>query len=152
FSYHAPDGALVSAAQRARIEALVIPPAWEDVWICPDPRGHLQATGRDARGRKPYRYHPDWQAHRNRLKYARMVPFGEALAGLRARVEEDLGRPALDRERVVALAVRLLDETLIRIGNPEYAEDNDSYGLTTLRDRHVSFEGPEVRFAVTGKS
>jgi DNA topoisomerase-1 len=152
FEYLAPDGGPVSGAERARIEALVLPPAWEDVWICPDPRGHLQATGRDERGRKQYRYHPDWAAHRNRLKYDRMVPFGEALPGLRARVEEDLGRPGLDRARVVALAVRLLDETLIRIGNPEYAEDNASYGLTTLRDRHVAFDGAEVRFSFVGKS
>jgi DNA topoisomerase I len=152
FVFLTPGGAPASDEDRARIEALVIPPAWEDVWVCPDPRGHLQATGRDARGRKQYRYHPDWQEHRNRLKFDRMVPFGEALPDLRARVEHDLGRPALDRDKVVALAVRLLDETLIRIGNPEYAADNDSYGLTTLRDRHVSFDGAEVRFAFTGKS
>lgn len=152
FVYHTPGGKRVSAAERARIEALVIPPAWTSVWICPDPNGHLQATGRDARGRKQYRYHPDWQDHRSRLKYDRMVAFGEALPGLRARVEDDLGRPQLDHDRVVALAVRLLDETLIRIGNPEYAEANQSYGLTTLRDRHVSFSGAEVRFAFVGKS
>ena len=152
FSYHAPDGALVSDAERARIEALVIPPAWEDVWICPDPSGHLQATGRDDRGRKQYRYHPDWQAHRNRLKYDRMVAFGTAIPRLRARVEHDLGRRAHDREKVLALAVRLLDETLVRIGNPEYAEDNQSYGLTTLRDHHVTFDGSEVRFSFRGKS
>ncbi|MDX1418655.1 MAG: hypothetical protein R3181_01705 [Rubricoccaceae bacterium] len=152
FSYHAPDGALVTGEERDRIEALAIPPAWEDVWICPDPDGHLQATGRDERGRKQYRYHPDWRSHRNRLKYDRLVPFGEALPALRARVEEDLGRRALDRAKVVALAVRLLDQTLIRIGNPEYAQDNDSFGLTTLRDRHVTFDGAEVRFTFTGKS
>ena len=152
FSYHTAAGARVARADRARIEALAIPPAWADVWICPDPRGHLQATGRDEKGRKQYRYHPDWQEHRNRLKYDRMVPFGEALPGLRARVEEDLNRPRLDRDKVVALAVRLLDETLLRIGNREYAEDNASYGLTTLRDRHVSFDGAEVRFSFVGKS
>jgi DNA topoisomerase-1 len=152
FAYLRPDGRPASDADRARIEALVIPPAWEDVWICADPSGHLQATGRDARGRKQYRYHPDWAEHRNRLKYDRMVPFGEALPDLRARVEADLARAQLDREQVAALAVRLLDETLIRIGNPEYAEDNRSYGLTTLRDRHVSFDGAEVRFSFVGKS
>ncbi len=152
FSYHHAGGGLVSDDERARIEALAIPPAWGDVWICPDPRGHLQATGRDDRGRKQYRYHPDWQAHRNRTKFDRMAPFGEALPGLRARVGEDLGRPRLDRDKAVALAVRLLDETLIRIGNAEYAQDNGSFGLTTLRDRHVSFDGAEVRFSFTGKS
>lgn len=152
FSYHHPDGDLVGDAIRERIEALVIPPAWSEVWICPDPDGHLQATGRDEKGRKQYRYHPDWEAHRNRAKFDRMIPFGEALPALRARVDEDLGRKDLDHDKVVALAVRLLDETLIRIGNPEYAVDNGSFGLTTLRDRHVSFEGSDVRFSFVGKS
>ena len=152
FSYHHPDGDTVSEADRARIEALAIPPAWEDVWICPLPNGHLQATGRDEKGRKQYRYHPDWAEVRGRVKFNRMIPFGEALPALRSRVESDLRRKALDREKVVALAVRLLDETLVRIGNPEYAASNDSYGLTTLRDRHVDFDGAEVRFAFVGKS
>lgn len=152
FSYHHLDGDLVSDAERARIEALAIPPAWEDVWICPLPNGHLQATGRDEKGRKQYRYHPDWAEVRGRVKFNRMIPFGEALPALRSRVESDLRRKALDREKVVALAVRLLDETLVRIGNAEYAASNDSYGLTTLRDRHVDFDGAEVRFAFVGKS
>lgn len=152
FSYHHPDGEPVSESDRARIEALAIPPAWEDVWICPLPNGHVQATGRDEKGRKQYRYHPDWAEVRGRVKFNRMVPFGEALPTLRSRVEADLRRKALDRAKVVALAVRLLDETLVRIGNPEYAASNDSYGLTTLRDRHVDFEGAEVRFTFVGKS
>jgi len=152
FSYHHPDGSLVSDEVRARCEALVIPPAWDDVWICPAPSGHLQATGRDARGRKQYRYHDDWTAHRNRLKFDRMVPFGQALPGLRARVEADLGAEGLGREKVLALCVRLLDETLVRVGNEAYAAENGSYGLTTVRDKHVSFDGAAVTFAFVGKS
>ncbi len=152
FSYHTPDGALVSDAERKRIEALVVPPAWGDVWICPRADGHLQATGRDARGRKQYRYHARWAEVRSRVKFNRLVPFGEALPQLRRRVERDLRRRDLGRDTVLALAVRLLDQTLIRIGNPEYAEANDSYGLTTLRDRHVAFDGAEVRFSFVGKS
>lgn len=152
FSYHHPDGSLVSDDVRQRVEALAIPPAWEDVWICPAANGHLQATGRDAKGRKQYRYHADWEAHRNRLKYDRMVPFGEALPGIRARVEEDLRRRGLGRQKVLALCVRLLDETLVRVGNEQYATENGSYGLTTIRDKHVSFDGAEVRFEFAGKS
>ncbi len=152
FSYHRPDGALVSDETRDRIEALAIPPAWEDVWICPAANGHLQATGRDDKGRKQYRYHADWETHRNRLKFDRMVPFGEALPGIRARVEDDLRRRGLGREKVLALCVRLLDETLVRVGNEQYATANGSYGLTTIRDKHVSFQGSEVRFEFVGKS
>ena len=152
FSYHRPDGALVDDGVRDRVEALAIPPAWDDVWICPTPNGHVQATGRDAKGRKQYRYHPDWEAHRNRLKFDRMVPFGEALPQIRARVEEDLEAEGLGREKVLALCVRLLDETLVRVGNEQYAAENGSYGLTTIRDKHVSFEGSEVRFEFVGKS
>ena len=153
FSYHQPDGELVSDDVRARVEALAIPPAWEDVWICLRPDGHLQATGRDAKGRKQYRYHPDWQAHRNRVKFDRMVGFGEGLPALRERVDRDLRRRGLGREKVVALAVRLLDETLIRIGNQEYARGSDaSYGLTTLRDRHVVLEGSGATLSFVGKS
>ena len=150
FSYHRADGELVSDDVRARIEALVIPPAWDEVWICPEPNGHLQATGRDAQGRKQYRYHERWTEHRNRLKYDRMVPFGEALPALRARVEQDLRRRSLGLETVAALCVRLLDETLIRVGNEQYK--NASFGLTTLRDRHAEISGATVRFAFTGKS
>ena len=150
FSYHRPDGELVSDAVRARIEALAIPPAWDEVWICPDPSGHLQATGRDDKGRKQYRYHERWTEHRNRLKYDRMVPFGEALPGLRERVEGDLRRRGLGLDKVVALCVRLLDETLVRVGNEQYK--GESFGLTTLRDRHAEISGGTVRFSFTGKS
>jgi DNA topoisomerase-1 len=152
FSYHDPDGTLIDGAERDRIEALAIPPAWDDVWICPLPNGHLQATGRDEAGRKQYRYHDRWAEVRNRVKFNRLVPFGEALPTIRSRVEHDLGRRQLDRDKVLALAVRLLDETLIRIGNPEYVDANSSYGLTTLRDKHVAFDGAEVRFSFVGKS
>ena len=152
FSYHRPDGELVAGDVRERIEALAIPPAYEDVWICPDPNGHLQATGRDAKGRKQYRYHAEWEAHRNRLKFDRMVGFAEALPALRARVEADLRGGGVDRETVLALCVRLLDETLIRVGNEQYAAENESYGLTTIRDKHVTFEGSEARLAFVGKS
>ena len=150
FSYHRPDGELVADAVRARVEALAIPPAWDEVWICPDPRGHLQATGRDAKGRKQYRYHADWTAHRNRLKYDRMVPFGEALPALRERVAADLRKRGLGLDTVVALCVRLLDETLIRVGNEQYKDA--SFGLTTLRDRHAEVDGATIRFAFVGKS
>ena len=152
FSYRMPDGSLASKAVRKRIEALVVPPAWTDVWIAPDPRGHLQATGRDARGRKQYRYHDRWTEHANRLKFDRMVPFGEALPILRARVEQDLGGRGLTHDRVVALAVRLMDETLVRIGNAEYARTNGTFGLTTLRDEHAAFAGGGVTLSFVGKS
>ncbi len=152
FSYHRADGELVADAVRERIEALVIPPAWDDVWICPQPNGHLQATGRDAKGRKQYRYHDGWQAHRNRAKFDRMVGFGEALPAIRARVTSDLRKRSLGREKVLALCVRILDETLVRVGNEQYASQNHTYGLTTIRDKHVSFDGPEVRFEFVGKS
>ncbi len=151
FSYHHPEGDLVSDDDRQRAEGLVIPPAWEDVWICPDPRGHLQATGRDAAGRKQYRYHPAWRRVRDEAKYARLPRFGETLPALREQVEADLRRRTHDRRKVLALAVRLLDETLIRIGNPQYAEGG-SFGLTTLRDRHVDFGNGAVRFCFVGKS
>ncbi len=157
FSYHAPDGSLVPDATRDRIEALVLPPAWGEVWICSQADGHLQATGRDERSRKQYRYHARWAEVRSRVKFNRMVPFGEALPAIRRRAERDLGqrgpgRHGLGRDNVLALAISLLDQTLIRIGNPQYAAANDSFGLTTLRDRHVAFDGAEVRFSFVGKS
>ncbi|MEM1042503.1 MAG: DNA topoisomerase IB [Bacteroidota bacterium] len=152
FSYHDPDGEAISDADRDRVESLVIPPAWSDVWICACPSGHLQATGRDEQGRKQYRYHARWAEVRSRVKFNRMIPFGGALPAVRHRAEHDLGKRDLGRDKVLALAVRLLDQTLIRIGNPEYAEANASYGLTTLRDRHVDFDGSEVRFSFVGKS
>ncbi|HET6282132.1 MAG TPA: DNA topoisomerase IB [Polyangia bacterium] len=135
-----------------RIRALVIPPAWTDVWICHEPNGHLQATGRDARGRKQYRYHPRWRAQRDDTKYGRMIAFGKVLPRLRAQVAADLGRTGLPREKVLATVVRLLQTTLIRVGNEEYARENRSYGLTTMKDKHVAVSGAEVRFRFRGKS
>jgi DNA topoisomerase-1 len=152
-SYVGPGGRPIrDAATLERIRKLAIPPAYEDVWICPDPRGHIQATGRDARGRKQYRYHPDWRTARDETKYARMAAFGRALPAVRARVDADLQRPGLPREKVLAAVVRLLELTLIRVGNDEYSRTNKSFGLTTLRDRHVKFEGAQVRFTFRGKS
>jgi DNA topoisomerase-1 len=136
----------------ARIRALAIPPAYTDVWICPDPRGHLQATGRDARGRKQYRYHPEWRAVRDETKFERMVAFSEALPGIRAQVDRDLRRQGLPREKVLATIVRLLECTAIRVGNDEYAKANASFGLTTLKDQHVEISGSRLRFEFRGKS
>jgi DNA topoisomerase-1 len=134
-----------------RFKALAIPPAWTDVWICPRSNGHVQATGRDTKGRKQYRYHPRWRAVRDASKYDRMIAFGEALPRLRERVEQDMARPGLAREKVLATVVRLLETTLIRIGNPEYARDNQSFGLTTLRDRHARISGATLQFQFRGK-
>jgi DNA topoisomerase I len=135
-----------------RIGALGIPPAWTDVWICPNPNGHLQATGRDAKGRKQYRYHPRWASVRAETKYQRSIAFGEALPRIRQRVAQDLARPGLPREKALAAIVSLLDQTAIRVGNEEYARANDSYGLTTLRNDHVSVEGAATRFTFRGES
>jgi DNA topoisomerase-1 len=139
-------------AQRARIRALAIPPAWQDVWICPLPNGHLQATGRDSKGRKQYRYHTRWRVVRDEAKYGRMVAFAHSLGAIRASGERDLARPGLPREKVLATVVRLLEATLIRVGNEEYARHNGSYGLTTLRDSHVDVTGSKVEFRFRGKS
>ena len=142
FDYFAPSGRRIRDARTlARIAKLAIPPAYEDVWICPNPRGHLQATGRDARNRKQYRYHPDWRVARDDHKHSRMLSFGKALKRLRISVRRDLARPGLTRERVLALVVKLLDATQVRVGNEEYARSNGSFGLTTLRDRHARFPG-----------
>src|SRR5690348_7553194 len=136
--YVSPNGRTVAdRAELQRIRSLAIPPAWTDVWICPDPRGHLQATGRDARGRKQYRYHPRWREVRDAVKYDRMLAFAEALPKIRQRTDRDLERHGMPREKVLATVVRLLEETRIRIGNDEYRKENGSYGLTTLLDRHV---------------
>ena len=135
-----------------RIRELVIPPAWTDVWICPSRRGHIQAVGRDARGRKQYRYHDHWRSVRDAHKYHRMAAFGRALPKLRARVEADLARPGLPREKVLAAAIRLMEITLIRVGNDEYARANKSFGLTTLRKRHVTLNGGGAVLAFRGKS
>ncbi|WP_211948571.1 DNA topoisomerase IB [Cupriavidus yeoncheonensis] len=140
------------AATLARIAALAIPPAYESVWICADAGGHLQATGRDARGRKQYVYHADWGALRDTDKYARLPDFGRTLPRLRGRVERDLGRNGMPREKVIAAVVRLLDATLVRVGSPRYAQQNRTYGLTTLRRRHVTVHGSKLRFQFTGKS
>ena len=135
----------------ARIKSLAIPPAWRDVWICPIAHGHLQATGIDAKGRKQYRYHPRWRAVRDETKYDRMV-FGRALPGIRARVEHDLARSGLPREKILATIIRLLETTLIRVGNEEYARQNASFGLTTMQDRHVDISGATLTFEFRGKS
>jgi DNA topoisomerase-1 len=136
----------------ARIKSLVIPPAWTDVWICRDERGHLQATGRDARGRKQYRYHPRWRESRDADKFDHMIEFAAALPAIRRRVRADLALPGLQKRRVLATLVRLLEATCLRIGNERYAEENDSFGLTTLRNRHVKVAGDRVEFQFRGKS
>ena len=135
-----------------RIGKLVVPPAWTDVWIAPDADFHLQVTGKDLRGRKQYRYHERWTACRDEVKYSNLVEFARALPRLRDAVESDLGRRGLVREKVVATVVRLLDTTMIRVGNPAYARDNGSFGLTTFRDRHVEVAGASLRFRFKGKS
>ncbi|HKV84647.1 MAG TPA: hypothetical protein VJN88_08825, partial [Ktedonobacterales bacterium] len=153
FRYIGVDGARVNDERLlARILALAIPPAWKDVWIAPTSRGHIQATGRDEKGRKQYRYHPRWRAVRDETKYARMVAFAQALPHLREQVSADLSRPGLPREKVLATIARLLDETDIRVGNAEYARENESFGLTTLENRHVEVSGSTLRFEFRGKS
>ncbi len=143
---------ITDEAELKRIKSLGIPPAYTDVWICPISNGHLQATARDAKGRKQYRYHAFWRAVRDETKYNRMLAFGQALPQIRAQVEHDMGLPGLPRLKVLATVVRLLETTLIRVGNPEYARDNKSFGLTTMRDRHVEIEGTKIRFHFKGKS
>jgi DNA topoisomerase I len=153
FSYVGPDGKTIRDAKvLARIRALAIPPAYSDVWICPSPSGHIQATGRDARGRKQYRYHPRWREVRDETKFGRMLAFSEVLPEIRKRVERDLGLPGLPRAKVLATVVRLLECTGIRVGNDEYARANDSFGLTTLRDHHVEVAGSTISFDFRGKS
>jgi DNA topoisomerase-1 len=153
FRYLADDGAPVRDAKiLARIKSLVIPPAWNQVWICSDANGHLQCTGRDAKGRKQSRYHPRWRAVRDETKYERMLLFGEVLPTIRKRVERDLAVRGLPREKVLAAIIRLLETTYIRVGNEEYAKTNGSYGLTTLRNRHVKVRGSRIHFSFAGKS
>src|SRR5438270_3853342 len=153
FRYVRADGRKVTnPAELARIKSLVIPPAWTNVWICSDPQGHLQATGRDARGRKQYRYHPKFRQMRDDVKYSRLPAFARALRHIRRRTAADLRKKGLPREKVLAAAVQLLEKTLIRIGNEEYARANGSVGLTTMRDRHAKIRGSEVRFEFRGKS
>lgn len=151
--YVSAEGTLVKdAATLARIRHLAIPPAWTDVWICPSPNGHIQATGRDARGRKQYRYHPDWAAVRDGAKFERTIAFGRALPRIRRRVARDLARRRLDKQKVLAAMVRLLETTLVRIGNEEYAKQNHSFGLSTMRDRHVRIGRGTLHFNFRGKS
>lgn len=153
FAYHDQKGRLITDEKvLARIRALAIPPAWTDVWICPRASGHIQATGRDVKGRKQYRYHPDWSAHAAESKFERLSDFARALPKLRRRVETDLNRRGPCREKVLATAVRLLEITLIRIGNAQYAKQNRSYGLTTLNKRHLEVDGAALTFAFKGKS
>mgnify|MGYP001157914129 CR=1 FL=1 len=153
FCYLMPDGAPVKdEAILARVRALAIPPAYTDVWICQDPCGHIQATGRDQKGRKQYRYHKDWHGEQDATKFARMVEFGHALPRLRAALAVDMSARGITRDKVLATVVNLLDRTLIRVGNAEYAKGNDSYGLTTLQNKHVALKGSELHFRFKGKS
>jgi DNA topoisomerase-1 len=153
FAYFSPTGERIrDAAEISRINKLAIPPAYTDVWICPDPMGHMQATGRDARGRKQYRYHVRWREIRDSNKYERILSFGASLPKLRARLEQNLALRGMPREKVMALVVQLLESTLIRVGNSRYARENRSYGLTTLRTRHVHVQGAAIRFQFRGKS
>ena len=153
FRYLDPSGRAVTEPETlTRIKSLVIPPAWTDVWICLNPLGHLQATGRDARGRKQYRYHPRWRQVRDEVKYGRLFAFAAALPKIRERTAADLKRSGLPREKVLATVVELLEKTLIRVGNEEYARDNNSYGLTTMRVTHAKVNGSSVRFEFRGKS
>jgi DNA topoisomerase I len=153
FRYRYATGKVVGDEEvLGRIKSLAIPPAWSEVWICPDPSGHLQATGRDARGRKQNRYHPRWREVRDETKYSRMIAFGKALPAIRRAVEKHLRIAGLSREKVLATVVRLLEVSLIRVGNPEYARQNESFGLTTMRDGHVAVRGSALRFKFPGKS
>jgi DNA topoisomerase-1 len=153
FAYVDPNGRRIARqATLDRIRALAIPPAWTGVWICADERGHLQATGRDAKGRKQYRYHPRWRELREADKFDRLLEFAQALPAIRERVRKDLASDGLTREKVLAAIVQLLERTCIRVGNERYAEENDSFGLTTLRNRHVKVRGDRIEFQFRGKS
>jgi DNA topoisomerase-1 len=152
FEYHRRGRRIRNAATLKRIAKLAIPPAWTDVWICPNPRGHVQATGRDARGRKQYRYHHDWRATRDETKYGRMLEFAAALPRIRTQTAADLAQPGITRQKVLATVVQLLERSAIRIGNEEYVRANGSFGLTTLKDKHVNVRGSTLRFEFRGKS
>ena len=153
FTYTDAEGQVIrDRAMLRRFRSLVIPPAWTDVWICPDPDGHLQVTARDARGRKQYRYHPSFREQRDGTKFERMIALSDVLWKIRERVESDIALPGLPREKVMATVVWLLERTLIRVGTQEYAKANKSYGLTTLRRKHVQIDGPRMRFDFRGKS
>jgi len=152
FKYLNAKGKPASTADRKRIKAMVLPPAWRDVWICPLADGHLQATGKDVRGRLQYRYHALWTSARNTSKYDTMPAFGRALPAIRRTVHGHMKLKGMPRQRVIACIVHLLDQTLIRVGNDEYARDNESFGLTTIRNRHVKVRGGDIRFNFSGKS
>jgi DNA topoisomerase I len=153
FRYEAPNGRPVKdAATLARVKALAIPPAWTDVWICPKANGHIQAVGRDAKGRKQYRYHAGYRKSQDQTKFDRMVAFGQVLPKVRRTVARDMARPGLPQRKVLAAVVKLLETSLIRVGNEEYAKSNNSFGLTTLQDDHVEVEGGLIRFEFRGKS
>src|SRR5499427_244245 len=153
WTYYAPDGSRITdRGELKRIAALVVPPAWTEVWICADPKGHIQVTARDARGRKQYRYHPLYRDARDKSKFRRMLEFSEILPEIRERVERDLRGRDLTRRQILATVVSLLDKTLIRVGNDEYARENRSFGLTTLRRRHVEIKGAKLQFTFRGKS
>ena len=152
FAYLRPNGKPITReSELKRIRGLAIPPAYKDVWVCSDPYGHLQATGIDARGRKQYRYHPQWRVHQDAAKFDHMLEFGRTLPRIRRRVSQDLRRHGLPRDRVLATVVRLLEFTLVRVGNEEYTHANGSYGLTTLRNRHVDIHGSRLTFEFRGK-
>ena len=153
FRYRDPEGKYVRDSETLRrIKSLVIPPAWTDVWICPNPNGHLQATGRDDRKRKQFRYHPRWREIRDETKYARMIVFARALPNIRRSVRKDMALGGMPRNKVLATVVRLLEISLIRVGNDEYARENDSFGLTTMRNKHVDVRGANLRFHFRGKA
>jgi DNA topoisomerase-1 len=153
FAYYDKEGRPIKdPSELKRVRSLAIPPAWERVWISPHPNGHLQTTGIDAKGRKQYKYHPIWRTVRDEAKFERLLSFAEVLPKIRAQVAKDMARPDLTREKVLATIVRLLEVSLIRIGNIEYAKENKSFGLTTMRNRHVEIEGATVRFQFRGKS
>ena len=153
FAYYTSENQLIRDKEiLRRIKALAIPPAWTDVWICPQANGHLQATGRDSKGRKQYRYHARWRSVRDETKYDRVVEFGKKLPAIRKQIQRDLALPGLPREKVLATVVRLLETTLIRVGNEEYARNNNSFGLTTMRDNHVKVNGAKIHFRFRGKS
>ena len=151
FRYIDADGRSLTNGEVARIRALAIPPAWTDVWICPDPFGHIQATGRDAKGRKQYRYHPSFRQRREKVKFNQLIEFGESLGALRAQVDKDLRKPSLSRERVLAALVALMEQTYVRIGNEGYARTNKTFGLTTLRCRHVDVDGSRLQMHFVAK-
>ncbi|MDX2240072.1 MAG: DNA topoisomerase IB [Leptolyngbyaceae cyanobacterium bins.302] len=153
FNYMGLDGEVITDSDEIkRIQSLGIPPAWENVWICPAPNGHLQATGRDAKGRKQYRYHVRWRSFRDQTKFTRMIAFSEAIPRIRERIAHDLALSGLPRNKVLATVVQLMELTRIRVGNEEYAKTNKSFGLTTMRDRHVKVDGSTIRFKFRGKS